>query len=371
MKNVMGIISLSDNNQYLSGLVRFRPIASVPFGGRYRVIDFILSSMVNSGVRNVGVVTQNKHRSIIDHLRSGKDWDLDRKRDGLFILTPEIDSCANLNKGVLQNIYDNFDYINHSKQKYVIITEGDVICNLDFNKAFEYHLNTNADITVLYKDMKNTDNNYFLGTEIKLTDEGRVVDMKVNRQILGHKKISMDMFIMEKNLLMDLVDACVSRGYYNFIKDALIRNISMLDIYGYPYTGYMAKIYSLQSYYHYNMDLLNNETRKSLFYNPGFVYTKVKDGPPTKYMFSSKVSNSLVANNCVIEGKVENSILFRGVKVAKGAHIKNSILMQKTVIEQNALVENTITDKEVRITKDRHIRGEKNYPIYIEKKMVI
>ncbi|MBO8137596.1 MAG: glucose-1-phosphate adenylyltransferase subunit GlgD [Desulfotomaculum sp.] len=371
MKDVMGIISLNENSDVLNNITNHRPLASVPFGGRYRIIDFVLSNMVNSGIQNVGVLTRYKHRSLIDHLRSGKDWDLDRKRDGLFIFPPEnINNPAELYNGVMQNLYNNIDYIYKSRQKYVLVSGSDIIYNLNYRQVFDFHKQMKADITMIYKEINNINKLHSCSFITKMKNT-RILDMEVNSCCSKSSKMCLEAYIMDKSLLIDIVNSCVSRGYIDFIKDGIVKNISILNVIGYQHTGYVAKINSIESYYQHSMDLLKTDIWKELFFKPGLVYTKVKDGAATKYTKDSVVRNSLIANGCIIEGTVKNSILFRGVRVDRGACIKNSIVMQKSVIEKNAVLENVITDKEVCITAGKILRGDKNYPLVIEKKKVI
>ncbi|ACV61728.1 glucose-1-phosphate adenylyltransferase, GlgD subunit [Desulfofarcimen acetoxidans DSM 771] len=372
MKDVMGIINIVEAEGLLKGITHFRPVASVPFGGRYRVIDFVLSSMVNSGMHNVGVFTRNKYRSVMNHLRSGKEWDLDRKRDGLFLFPPEdINATINSLKGDLQNIYINLNYIHRSSQKHVLITGGNIVCNIDYRKAFQHHLDTKADITVICKEPDENILDYSQYSVLETREDGRVIDMKVSPDKSSRAKISLDMFIMEKSFLLEVMDACISRGYYDLVRDGFIRNIGMLNMQSYEYQGYWAKIYSINSYYKYSMDLLRPEIMRQLFFKPGLIYTKVKDEAPVKYLSNANVINSIVANGCVIDGTVENSILFRGVKIHKGAYVKDSILMQKTEIRENAFIENIITDKMVTVTCGTRLNGVKNYPIVIDLETVV
>ncbi|MCL0101393.1 glucose-1-phosphate adenylyltransferase subunit GlgD [Peptococcaceae bacterium] len=374
--NAMGIINLADKNKILKGLTVHRPLAAVPFGCRYRIIDFVLSSMVNSGIKNIGIFVERKSRSLIDHLYSGKDWDLDRKRDGLFIF--QCNSSENGSGGFFKYLCENLDYLYKSKQEYVVIAEGNIICNLNFAEILDHHTKLNADVTVVYKKY----NSNVSGVVItELSDNGKVIDMLDLERILEPKagrlfsrnldKKAAGIYVISKSLLIDLAQICVAKGYYDFVKDGLIKNLSKLNVYAYRYDGYLVNIDSIKNYYRYNMDLLNQDIWKSLFFEPGLIYTKIQDGPPTKYMKNSDVKYSLIANACIIDGVVENSILFRRVKVHKGALIKNSIIMQKTEIEQNAVLENVILDKEVKVTKGKKLIGEKNYPLVVGKGTVI
>lgn len=373
MKNIMGIINLRDDNNYLTELTHHRPLVAVPIAGRYRIIDFVLSNMVNSGISNVGILTENKGSSLAGHLGSGKDWDLDRKRDGLFLLHPDYSQYPMGNhKWDFRHFSSHLEYINYSRQKYVIIASGNVICNIDYTEAVAFHQKNHADITVLYKECSEQEKSDFDNcTTIDMKKDGRVVDMHMSPGKARGNKVAMEIYIMEKSLLIDLINTCIARGEYDMVKDGIIKNLANLKIYGYPYQGYLAKINSVQSYYKHSLDLIKPEIWKELFFNPGLIYTKIKDTAPAKYSEYTDVKNSLVANDCVIEGKVENSILFRGVKVGKGTVVKNSIIMAKCIIDENVILENVISDKETYITKEKRLKGEHNYPMVIRKKSVI
>lgn len=371
MQNVMGIINLNDGQEFLKELTKGRPLAALPFGGRYRLIDFILSNMVNSGIQNVGILVQDKYRALMDHLRSGKEWDLARKRDGLFILPPGQDPYISTGcRGSVDNFYSNLDYIESSRQEYMLIAGSHIVCNLNYRKAFSFHQNMSADITVLYKE-------YDMGEELMqyamldCQPDGRIMDMGIHSAKTKPGKVSMDMYIIEKRLLIELVKDCQARGGLDFVKDILIKNVSKLKMYGYPYKGYTARVDSVKNYYRHNLELLKPEKWEELFFKSGLVYTKVKDEAPVKYKENARAFNTMVANGCIIEGRVENSILFRGVKVHKGAYIKDSIIMQKCEIAENAIIENVICDKNVTITKGKWLKGETNYPLVVEKGTVV
>jgi glucose-1-phosphate adenylyltransferase len=370
MKNVTGIINLNESEELLQQITRHRPLAGIPFGGRYRLIDFTLSNMVNSGIYNVGILAQTKYRSLLAHLRSGKEWDLARKQDGLFILPPAETPKPGILKGDIENFHSHLDYIQKSKQKYVIISGSSLICNINYREAFRYHQEMQADITVLYKELADTEK-FSQDIVLDIGDDGRVFGMKPYSNTMTKANVFMGMYIMEKKLLGQLIAECIMCGGRDLIRDGLAKNIGGLKIYGYRYDGYVARIHSLQSYYRHSMALLNPDIWRELFFKPGVIYTKVKDGPPVKYKESAEVQNSLVANGCVIEGTVENSILFRAVKVAKGAHIKNCIIMQQSEIGENALLENIICDIDVRIARGKRLIGENSYPVVLTKGAVV
>ena len=367
----MGIINLNDKQELLTELTKSRPLAAVPFGGRYRLIDFILSNMVNSGIQNVGILVQDKYKALMDHLRSGKEWDLARKRDGLFILPPSQSRYLGGDcQGNVENFYSNLDYIESSRQKYVLIAGSHIVCNLNYHKLFKFHQEKGADITVMYKE-NDGDEEFIESLIVECQNDGRVLDLRLSSARVGGNKVSMEMYVIEKKLLVGLVRDCHARGGFDFVTDILIKNSNTLKIYGYAYKGYTARVDSVKNYYKHNMELLKPEKWEELFFKSGLVYTKVKDEAPVKYKENAKVSNAMVGNGCMIEGRVENSILFRGVKVHKGAYVKDCIVMQRCEIGENAIIENLICDKNVSITTGKWLKGEKNYPLVIEKGTVI
>ena len=372
MDELMGIINLDETEEYLGDLSRARPLAAVPFAGRYRLIDFVLSNMVNSGITNVGIFIQHKYRSLMDHLRSGKEWDLARKRDGLFILPPAYTkNPMQIHRGDVENFYSNLDYIGKCKQKYVVVAGPEMVSNLDYRQALDFHKSTGAEITVLYTKANCSTHDCVRTNVVELGENRQVINMKEYTTSTEYQNMSMKTFIMERKLLIELVKDCIARGDYDFIKHCIIRNVNNYKVYGYHHQGYVARISSLQSYFKHSMDLLTPQIWKELFFKSGLIYTKVKDEPPAKYMAQADVANSLIATGCYIEGRVENSILFRGVKVHKGAYIKNSIIMQKGEIGPDVVLENVICDKDVVITANKQLKGECNYPLVVKKGQVI
>lgn len=372
MLDLMGIINLNEAEEYLGELSRSRSLASVPFAGRYRLIDFVLSNMVNSEISNVGIFIQHKYRSLMDHLRSGKDWDLARKRDGLFILPPAYTKTPmQVHRGDVENIYSNLDYIYQSRQRYVIIAGANMVTNLDYREALAAHKSTGADITILYTKANCGTHDCLRANMLEIKADGQVSAIKEFKDSGGYQNMCMEMFIMEKRLLIELVNQCISYGDYDFVKHCIIKNSNKYKVYGYHHQGYVARISSLQSYFQHSMELLNPNVWKELFFKSGLIYTKAKDEPPAKFMHDSEVSNSLIASGCYVEGRVENSILFRGVKVQKGAYIKNSVVMQKGVIASGVMLDNVVCDKDVYITANKQLKGEASYPLVIKKGRVI
>jgi glucose-1-phosphate adenylyltransferase len=374
MKNILGLINLHEDGELLKEIARERPLAAIPFGGRFRIIDFILSNMVNSGIQAVGIVLKQQSRSLMDHLRSGKEWDLARKRDGLFILPPpdHIHYTNSIYKGDLEHFYNQADFIRGSRQDYVLIACSHIIYNFNFYDAYQSHLENRADITVLYKEVQPCPGKSFSqATLVSVGADGWVTDMEVKVGKIAGGTIGLEAFIMSKELLLQIIDDCIAIGEFDLTKEGIIKNIRRYKVRGFPFRGYMAKINSIPDYYQASMELLSQDVCRELFNESGPIYTKVKDEAPVNYREQAIVSNSMVANGCIIEGRVENSLLFRGVRVHKGAIIKNSIIMQQGTVGANATLENVICDKYVTISAGKRLLGDKNYVMVIEKRMVI
>ena len=366
----MGIITVSENFKALQGITSDRVVTAIPFGGRYRIIDFILSNMVNSGVQNVGIFIGDKSRSLLDHLRSGKDWDLSKKRNGLFILPIDCSSCHGIYMGNLEYFHKHQSYFSGSTENYVLIANSNTIFNTNFKDVFRFHLENDADVTVVYTEHPQIDsaNNTIIETD----DNNKVTDITVKpSKHSGNQKISMEIYLMKRELLMDITETCISKGQSDLTKNGIIKNINKFNIYAYHYPGYFGRVTSLSSYYKHNLDLLDPEIWTELFFKSGPVYTKVKNEPPTKYTHKSKVVNSLIASGCIIEGKVENSILFRGAVVLDGATVKNCILLPRSEVKEKAYIQNLILDKKACISEEKVFIGDGKHPLYIGKKNIL
>lgn len=373
MKNIMGLINLHESNDMLREITNYRPLAAIPFAGRYRLIDFVLSNFINSGITNVGILSAGNSRSLMDHIRSGKEWDLARKRDGLFILpSHQTGNVQGAFPNDLADFFSNLDYIRSSRQRFVLLSGSRAVLNINYEPAYRFHLEKGADITVLYKEYEETEVRQLMGaTMLETASDGRIVDMEIAPVKARSNKLSLEMYLLERQLLVDLIDASLSRGGTNVARDCFIKNLDTLKIYGFPFEGYLARIDSIQNYFDHSMKLLQPEIWQELFFANGSIYTKVKDEAPAKYQRDASVKSSLVANGSVIAGQVENSVLFRGVKVHRDARVTNSIIMQKGEIGPGAVIENVICDKDVKITAGKKLKGEWNHPIVIEKGTVI
>ncbi|NLV92621.1 MAG: glucose-1-phosphate adenylyltransferase subunit GlgD [Firmicutes bacterium] len=369
MQRVMGVINLAEPVENMEYLTEHRSLGAVPFGGRYRMIDFTLSNLVNAGVVNVSIFVRDRYRALMDHLGTGKEWDLDRHRDGLFLLPPDgLDQSAG--RGDIELMARHLDYFTRSRQDTVILSGTSMLCNMDYRQAVEYHRENQADITMIYKPGGLTDYED-CATLLDIDHQQRVRGIQVNPVIPRSRNLSMNMYILSKELLVEVLDQALARGGKNWVRDCVIANLDQLKIIGYPFTGYLGNVCSLRSYYRTTMELLRPGVSRELFFRAGLVYTKVKNEAPTRYTDTAKVTNSLIANGCVIEGHVENSVLFRGVKVAKGAVVKDSVLMQKSVIGEQCHLQHVILDKDVSISPGKHLMGDPDYPLVLRKGTIL
>lgn len=377
MKNVMGIIYTNKDDLSLRELTNQRSVAALPLAGRYRVVDFVLSSMVNSGVRNVGVIMQRNYRSLMDHLGSGKEWDLHTRNNGLFLLPPFVtQETGGEYLGVLDALRANFDYLRRSTQKLAILTNSNMVFNMNFEPMIRQHEQTDADITLLYtkvrRDMELSSAGKHTHAFLNVEKDGRISDMEVNPNAANYDTMYMNVLLIKRTLLMHLVDGAAAHGEHDINRELIQPAIKSgsLKVYGYEFEGYYRRIETIKSYFRCNMDLLDYNVRQELF-KKSPVYTKTRDDVPAVYREGNNVKNSLVADGCVIEGSVENCVLFRGVHIGRNASVKNAIIMQDSEIEDSVELENVILDKNVTVRTHGRLIGQVQYPIVIGKNVTL
>ena len=369
--NVMGLaFSPIMHEESIRELTDRRTMASVPIGGRYRMIDFTLSSMVNSGINRVGVITKRNYQSLMDHLGTGKAWDLSRKRDGLFILPPFGAGGGDFSNRI-EILHANMGFLTNCKEEYVLLSDCDAIFNMDFKRVIAEHIKNEADVTFNLPlgagCRKNGDETMVLSLE----PDGRIKDLIIDPNGDEEYNYAFNMLLIKRELLIRLVNECSSRNKTNFKRDILQSNVEQLKMFGYEFDHYSHVICSMNDYFEANMELMSSEIRDDLFNAQRPIYTKVRDDMPARYGLGSVVKNSLIANGCVIDGEVENCILFRGVKIDKGAKVKNCVIMQDTRIGTNCSLKYVITDKDVLIKDGRTLMGFQSYPVYISKASVV
>lgn len=369
MTNVLGVINLINEKPILKELTLHRCLASVPFGGRYRFIDFVLSNFIHAEISQVAVFTKDNGRSVLDHLGSGKEWDLDRHNGGLFIL-PSVSDDAKL-RGDIQGFYDHREFFERTSADLVIISPGHQVSKLDVAALLEFHEKTQADITIVYREYDGDPIQKPNYHQVTVDKKGNILDIDMFTAPQKGDCVCLETYVLPKSLLMDLIQTCYENGEVDFLKDAIKANVHKYNIKAFNHKGNMIFIHSMNSFHAANMALLNPDTIRAFFYEDWEVYTKIKHEPPTKYGQAARVTNSFIANGCDIEGTVENSIIFRGVKIKKGAVVKNSIVMQKTEVEDDAVLENVIADKQVAVTQHKVVVGTPSHPKVLRKKEII
>ena len=372
--DALGIIFSNIHDDNVPELTVARTMASIPFCGRYRLIDFALSSMVNSGMSKVGVITKSNYQSLMDHVGSGKDWDLARRHGGLIILPPfGVQESKSLYGTRLEALKTVTGFLSKSTEEYVVMSDSDIVCSMDFNDLLEYHQKKDADITLVYVK---TNSDGICGTNnivLDLDKTGKVTDMAFDPQYDDKRKVNLyaNVCIMKRTLLQNLISDAVAHNKRHFAADILAANIGKFRIFAAEHKGYFVKISSLQSYYEENLKLLETKKRDALFGSGHAIYTKVKDSAPTRYGEKCVVKNSLIADGCEIEGEVYNSVIFRGVKIGKGTVVRDSVLMQGTITGENSMINCIITDKNVLIKDRRVLSGCKTHPFFVYKNSVL
>ena len=367
MGNVLGLVFANMHDTTLGDMTKNRTMGSVMFGGRYRLIDFPLSNMVNSGISEVGVITKSNYQSLLDHLGSAREWDLARKKGGLYILPPFGNVESTLYRGRIEALYGAMSFIKHSRAKYVILSDCDVVTNIDYKPIVAAHIESGADITAVAHTGVYSSDDIKTSTVFNVDADKNVTSVLINPDISGTCTTSLNVFVMSMDFLIETVNDAMARGNVSFERNILQEKCRELKIKIYEYDNYFSKLNSPESYFKSNMALLEPENARKLFVPKRSIYTKVSDNAPVKYDLDSKVSNSLIADGCIIEGEVDNSVLFRGVKVGKGAKVKNCILMQGTVVGDNAELSYLITDKNVSICENHILTSSPQYPMYVGK----
>ena len=363
----VGIILAGGSSNKLRELTKQRAAAAMPIAGSYRAIDFALSNMSKSGISKVAVLTQYKSRSLHEHLNSGKWWDFGRKYGGLFLFTPTITAENSFwFRGTADAIYQNIDFLKNCHEPYVVITSGDAVYKLDFEKVLQYHVEKKSDITVVCKELKAGEDARRFGT-VKMNEHMRIQDFEEKPMFAKSNIISTGIYVIRRRVLIDLIEQCVEDERYDFVKDILIRYKNLKRIYCYMMEDYRKNIATVDSYYKTNMDFLKSDIRKYFFKDYPEIYSKVSDLPPVKYNEGAVVKNSLIASGSIINGTVENSILFKKVFVGNNCVIKNSIILNDVYLGDNTYIENCIVESRDTIRANTRHVGENGVKVVIEK----
>jgi len=371
-QDIVGLIYTGERVDELQELTRYRAPAALPMVGRYRLIDFILSSMIHSGIKNIGIIMQKNYHSLMDHLGSGREWNLHGKRSGLTILPPYMSrENVGLYDGLLDALHTNIGFMRRSVERNIAVSDSNVLYQADFRDVLRQHLDTKADLTLVYTKDRNARRNG-RGRYLQVEDR-QVTRIEYDPTIPHFENTYVGAFVARRELLIDMVDRAVAAGQHHFARDMLSQMVAerVYRVGAYECPGRVWVVDSVQSYFQANMDFLNDAFRAQAFRDDQPVWTKLRDEMPARYIGDSKVSNALVADGCLIEGTVENSILFRGVVVKPGAVIRNSIVMQDAVISRGAEVENCILDKETTLRENVRLIAPRAYPIVVAKGLTI
>ncbi len=375
VKSALGIIFPNQYDELVPELTSERLMASIPFASRYRMIDFALSSMVNSGITNISVLARQNYHSLMDHLGSGREWDLSRKNGGLTVWPPFAEKTMSLFKGRIEALVHIVSFLSEQKEKYVILSDTNIATSFDFKKFIQAHIDSEAAVTVAYTRQplpesamaaKTMNKGMYYTYDI---EDGIVKNLYINPQEPGDQNFGMNIYCIDRELLISLVKEAYMLGGIYFERDVLLKKLGELKVVAYQFDGYYGRISDMKSYFDENMKLLEEENLEKLFSTP--VYTKLRDDNPTRYINGSSVKNVMAADGCVIEGTVENCVLFRGVRVGHGAVVKNCVLMQDTVVEPGAVLEYIITDKNATITEGKEVKGTDTFPVFVAKHQVV
>ena len=372
-KDIVGMIYTGERMDQLRDLTRTRAVAALPMLGRYRMIDFIMANMIHSGMHNVGIIMQKNYHSLMDHLGSGREWDLHGKRSGMTILPPYMSSDNfGVYEGLLDALRSNLNFLRRSTERYIAVSDSYILFNNDYEKMLEEHLANDADITLLYSKDRNARRNG-AGVYLEIDNHNEVKHIEIAPGIPRYENTYLSSFLMRRELLIDMVDRAVSAGFHHFTRE-LLSQVLRENYYKVSAHECKDKVWlldSVESYFKTNMDFLDSDNRARIFDRKKPVWTKLRDEMPAHYAPGANVSNSLIADGCVIEGYVENSILFRGVSIKKGAVVKNSIIMQDAFIQRNVEVQNCILDKQVMVRENVRLVSSATYPIVISKNSTI
>lgn len=361
----VGIILAGGNSDKMGALTNKRAVAAMPVGGSFRSIDFALSNMSNSHVNKVAVLTQFNSRSLNEHLNSSKWWDFGRKNGGLYVFTPTITKeNSEWYRGTADAIYQNLDFLKRCHEPYVVITSGDAVYKMDYNDVLEYHMQKQADITVVCRKVGDEDLSRF--GAIQMNDDGQIIEFEEKSAESEYDLISTGIYVLRRRLLIEMIEEAEEEGRFDFVKDILVRYKNNKKVCGYIMDTYWSNIATIDAYYKTNMDFLKNDVRKYFFKEHPAVYSKVIDLPPAKYNPGTDIKNSLVSSGCIINGTVDHSVLFKKVFVGNNCVIKNSIILNDVYLGDNVYLENCIVEAHSTLRANSRYVGEEEVQIVVE-----
>lgn len=362
----IGIILAGGNSNRMKELSKKRAISAMPIGGSFRCTDFALSNMSNSHVQTVAVLTQYNARSLNEHLSSSKWWDFGRKQGGLYLFTPTVTAeNSDWYRGTADAMYQNIDFLKRRHEPYVIISSGDLVYKMDFNELLDYHIDKKADITVVCKDMPAQADVSRYGV-IRMNEDSRIIEFEEKPLLAQSNTVSAGVYVIRRRQLIEILEKSAEENRFDFVSDILVRYRNVKRIYGYKLKTYWSNIASVEDYYRTNMDFLRPDVRNYFFRQEPKIYSKVDDLPPAKYNPGSDISNSLISSGCIINGKVENSILFKQAFIGKNCVIKNSIILNDAYIGDNTHIENCIVESRGTLKPNTYYSGDDGIRIVSE-----
>lgn len=367
MNDAFGVVIFSGSNVKVDGLDEFRSVGSISFLGRYRIADFPISNMSNSGIDNIQLYVDDNPRSIIDHVGTGRNYNINSKRGKLSILFGDNSSASRFYKNDIASFNNNRIAIEAQTEKYVVVTNNYMVYSMDYNDVIEEHVKTGADITIVYKTVDRANEKFINCDVLNLNKQKGVLDIARNRGKYKTRNISMETYVMSKELFLAMIDQATNTSSLYWMRDIVNDACEFLDVRGYQYKGYLAAIASFKDYYDANMELLDPENRNKLFKEDCPVYTKTNDSAPTHYFKTGSSKNSLVSNGCCVEGRIVNSVIGRGCYIKKGAVVENSVILPGTVIGEDVHVNYAVVDKKVSINQVKEVCGEKEHPAYVKR----
>jgi len=369
LRNCMGIINMEESEKDIRNLTTYRPIATIPFAGRYRVIDFILSGMVNSGIKNISVFSKKETRSLADHLGNGKPWDLDRKSGGLYLFNHNL-LGGNAIKDV-KHFSNNIAFFKNNDADTVVFSSSYMILNIDIEKYVSLHKKSNADISVIYQKSDDAEREFLNCDSLIISNENRVIGISKNIGIVKSANISTEIFIMSKNILLELLYEGLSKGIRSDFKVLIKNNLFKYNVIAHEFSGFLKCINSTNSYYNASMNMLDSACSLDLFNTKLPIYTKTGDSPPVKYLSGCDIKKSLIADGSVLSGKIRNSIINRNVKIEEDVILEGCIILQNATIKKGARLKNVIVDKGVVVSENAIIECPKNHPLVFEKNIAV
>lgn len=368
--DVLGIVFGNLHGSRIQSLISHRALASVPFGGKYRLIDFNLSNMTNSGITDIGIIVNKNFFSLMDHVGSGKSWDLSRKRGGVHLLPPFIQSGEPLGDSIIENLYSVRRFLSDATEEYVLLTECSMIANINYTPMIRQHIENKADFTLMY--VNGLDSKFRKNAlTFKTGTDDRIESFSVEPCAKPDSNVCVGAILTNRKFLLELIQDCINNNNLNYMRNIFQPEVRKYRFYAYKFEGYYSVISSLDEYFNANMDLLTRKSRQDLFNSNHPIYTKVRDDMPSRYGLGSSVKNSLIAQGCIIEGEVENSIIAKGVRIGKNTKVSNCIIMQDTKIGSGANLNYVISDKDVVIKDGRALCGYDSFPIYIPSEKVL